>query len=387
MQIADSNINMNSSYFKQDIHYINESINNRTISKQLSNQITNQDINQINTNISTTINPNTNKQINTNAIPSIINDIKNLETTNKDQNNTEETEEAETTKSTTETEDEEENSIGAEYLWKLKLLTSVFNYFFSTKYDFSFFEKIIKLTENYSKNEDNYKELTMNNDFTKLDYNREEIAYEAEMVEFKTDGIIKTKDGQQIKIDFKLELSREFLEYNNFSITQREAQKKDPLVINYDGNFASLTDEKFAFDLDIDGIDDSISFVKYGSGFLALDINEDGIINNGAELFGAKTGDGFKELNNYDNDNNNWIDDNDPIFNRLRIWSKDTNANDYIHTLKEKNIGAIYLNKINTPFDIKNNSNELIANIKSTSIYLKESGLSAGSIQQIDLVV
>lgn len=83
-------------------------------------------------------------------------------------------------------------------------------------------------------------------------------------------------------------------------------------------------------DLDADGMEDQISFVLPGSGFLALDLNGDGRINDGRELFGPETGDGFAELARYDEDGNQWIDENDPVFERLRIWTKDAEGRDVL---------------------------------------------------------
>ena len=65
-----------------------------------------------------------------------------------------------------------------------------------------------------------------------------------------------------------------------------------------------------------------ISFVGSGSGLLALDKNGDGIINNGTELFGPNTQDGFSELSKYDSDGNGWIDENDSVYDNLRICGK-----------------------------------------------------------------
>lgn len=65
-----------------------------------------------------------------------------------------------------------------------------------------------------------------------------------------------------------------------------------------------LTEAKYNFDLDSDGREDLISFVRPGSGFLALDLNGDGRVNDGRELFGPATGDGFAELARYDQDGN-----------------------------------------------------------------------------------
>ena len=77
------------------------------------------------------------------------------------------------------------------------------------------------------------------------------------------------------------------------------------------------------FDIDADGEEESISYLQGGSGYLALDKNGDGVINDGSELFGTKSGDGFADLAEYDADGNGWIDENDPIFDKLLIWAKD----------------------------------------------------------------
>ncbi|MFQ8776527.1 MAG: hypothetical protein ACLR78_02345 [Roseburia sp.] len=74
----------------------------------------------------------------------------------------------------------------------------------------------------------------------------------------------------------------------------------DPLVINLDSNIANVSDQKFYFDIDADGSDDSISMLNSGSGYLALDRNGDGIINDGSELFGTQSGNGFADLAAYD---------------------------------------------------------------------------------------
>ena len=62
-----------------------------------------------------------------------------------------------------------------------------------------------------------------------------------------------------------------------------------------------LSDQTFYFDLDADGKEEEISVLN-GSGYLALDKNGDGVINDGSELFGTKNGDGFADLARYDED-------------------------------------------------------------------------------------
>lgn len=219
-----------------------------------------------------------------------------------------------------------------------------------------------------------------------LEYERRETYYEAEHSAFSAKGLIKTTDGKEIAFDLNLVMSREYYEENSISLRMGDAVMKDPLVINFDAEAAKLTDMKFSFDLTSNGSSEQISFVGQGSGFLALDRNGDGIINNGNELFGPATGNGFAELAAHDLDGNQWIDENDAVYEHLRIWTKDTNGNDRLYTLAEKNVGAIYLGNTETPFELKNAQNRLDGRVLTSSIYLSETG-RVGTVQQIDLAV
>ena len=202
---------------------------------------------------------------------------------------------------------------------------------------------------------------------------------------FSSEGVIKTQDGKEIDFSVQLNMSREFASQQNISIRAGDV-KVDPLVINYDGNAPSLTNTKYSFDLDSDGNQEQISFTGEGSGFLALDKNSDGKINDGSELFGPQNGDGFSELAKYDSDKNGWIDENDPIFNNLKIWTKDSEGNDKLFAIGEKGIGAIYLGNVDTNFNMKNQNNDSQGEIQKTGIFVKENG-SVGTIQHIDLAI
>lgn len=220
-----------------------------------------------------------------------------------------------------------------------------------------------------------------------IEYDFHESHYEHENMSFTAEGIIRTRDGKGINFKTDLVMEREFLSQKDISIREGDAVKIDPLVINFDGftgTGAHLTTAKFSFDLNADGKKENISFTGPGSGFLSLDINYDGVINDGKELFGPQSGKGFAELARYDSDNNGWIDENDFVFNRLRIWTKDSSNRDTLNSLKDRNIGAIYLGNIAVRFEIKNQENRSQGEVKSSGIFLKENG-TAGTIQQIDL--
>jgi len=218
-----------------------------------------------------------------------------------------------------------------------------------------------------------------------LVYDYYESHYEGEFSSFSATANIQTQDGQQINVQIDLNMSREWFTEQSLNIRAGDALK-DPLVLNFNGNAAELTETKFSFDLDTDGHEEQISFVGPGSGFLALDKNSDNVINNGSELFGPTTNRGFNELATYDLDGNNWIDENDDIYSQLRIWSKDATGNDRLMALGQRNIGAIYLGHIKTPFQINNQNNEQLGQTRSSGLFLNENG-SAGTVQQLDLVV
>lgn len=215
-------------------------------------------------------------------------------------------------------------------------------------------------------------------------YDYYESHYEYESTSFSAEGIVRTEDGREIQFSAELAMSREFMTREELHVRAGDALK-DPLVINFDGTAAELTQTKFAFDIDADGREDQISFVKSGSGLLALDRNGDGMVNDGSELFGPATANGFAELASHDEDKNGWIDENDFIYDRLRIWTKDAAGEDHLFALGEKDVGAIYLGNVRTEFALKDSQNELLGQVRSSGVYLHESG-SVGTIQQLDFV-
>ncbi len=218
-----------------------------------------------------------------------------------------------------------------------------------------------------------------------LIYDYHESEYEYEKTEFAAGGKITTADGQQIDFSVSLSMSREFYSEQNLSIRAGDALK-DPLVINFSGTAAQLSGRDFSFDIDADGTKDQIAFVGPGSGFLALDKNGDGFVNDGSELFGTVSGDGFLDLSAYDGDRNNWIDENDAVYENLRIWSRAGDGEEQLVGLGKAGVGALYLGHIETHFSMKNAENSLLGQVKSTGLALMENG-RAVTMQQLDLVV
>ena len=207
---------------------------------------------------------------------------------------------------------------------------------------------------------------------------------EAEETAFSTEGTVVTADGRELSFNLSMSMSRSFEEQYtaSYGVVQEMC---DPLVINLDTDIASVSDQKFLFDLDADGEIDKISSLNAGSGYLALDLNGDGEINDGSELFGTKSGDGFKDLAKYDSDKNGWIDEADDIWSKLLIYSQNGDGKQQLYGLSEKGVGAIYLGNVDTEYSLNSvATNQVNAAIRKTGIFLYENG-NVGTVQHLDL--
>ena len=225
-----------------------------------------------------------------------------------------------------------------------------------------------------------------------LNYVGETYSVEQEDTSFSTVGTVRTKDGREINFNVNVNMSRRCEEYYREELNVAQFALYDPLVINLDTDVTKLSDQTFYFDLDADGEEEEISMLK-GSGYLALDKNGDGVINDGSELFGTKNGDGFADLARYDEDGNGWIDENDSIWSKLKIWCKDENGNDVLYKLSDQGVGAICLENVSTDFtmqgdrkaqDCTMNANATNAVIRKTGIFLYENG-NVGTVQHVDM--
>lgn len=216
-----------------------------------------------------------------------------------------------------------------------------------------------------------------------LSYVNETIKIESEETSFSTVGKVRTADGREIDFNINVGMSRSVQERYMESL-QLGFTMCDPLVINLDTDIASLSDQTFYFDIDADGELDEISELGAGSGYLALDKNGDGQINDGSELFGTASGNGFADLAEYDEDGNGWIDENDAVWEKLKIWCKDENGNDVLYRLADKGVGAICLQNASTDFTLKGNAGQTQGAIRNSGVFLYENGC-AGTIQHVDV--
>ena len=218
-----------------------------------------------------------------------------------------------------------------------------------------------------------------------LDYQYRESYAEREQTDWAASGVVHTADGQEIHFDLSLQMQYSYQETSQVRIQAGDRlATQDPLVLNFGGSAAELTNQKFQFDLNNDGHMENLAFATGGSGLLVLDKNGNGKIDNGSELFGPTSGNGYGELAAYDEDHNGWIDAGDRVFSQLQVLSKNAQGQDQLRSLHDLGIGALSLAASPTPFAIKDEQNQLLAQVRNTGLFLQEDG-KAGTMQQLDL--
>ncbi len=145
---------------------------------------------------------------------------------------------------------------------------------------------------------------------------------------------------------------------NDTPSLSKAEQSGSPLVIdlNHDGVKTSSIKNKVHFDLDNNQFAEQTGWVDTNDGLLAIDLNHNGKIDNGSELFGNNTTkadgtlakNGFEALAKYDSNSDGVIDANDDKWKDLRVW-QDKNGNGNtdegeLITLDELGIKSISLN-------------------------------------------
>lgn len=111
---------------------------------------------------------------------------------------------------------------------------------------------------------------------------------------------------------------------------------QSPLVLDLNGNGVetSNVDQGIKFDINNDGQLEQVGWVSPEDALLVFDINQDGVINNGSELFGEATllasgetaGEGFQALSDLDSNKDGIFDQQDQHFDSLQLW-QDKNQN------------------------------------------------------------
>ena len=147
-----------------------------------------------------------------------------------------------------------------------------------------------------------------------------------------------------------------------------ELPRRDPLALDLDGDGIETrgADGKVVFDHNGDGVKTGTGWLRPDDGWLVLDRNSNGTIDNGGELFGVdtvksdgtKATDGFDALSDLDSNDDGVFDAKDTRFADVRVW-RDLNQDGVsqsseLSTLAANNIRSISLNKTSTTIHLGN---------------------------------
>jgi hypothetical protein len=219
-----------------------------------------------------------------------------------------------------------------------------------------------------------------------LVYEATQTRTEVENLSVQAQGEIRTADGRSLSFQLSIEMQTVHTESSQISLRAGDAVLKDPLVLHFDGPLGELRNTQFSFDLDANGQAERMPFVGTGSGFLVLDRNGNGRVDDGSELFGTRSGDGFADLAQWDSDGNGWIDEADAVFKRLQVWRMDASGQTRLASLADSGVGALSVQRVGSDQSLRQADGSRLGQLRSTGLYLTESG-QAKAMQQIDLAV
>ena len=140
---------------------------------------------------------------------------------------------------------------------------------------------------------------------------------------------------------------------------QKWILRVDPMVLDLDGDGIETTapssTNPILFDHDGDGIKNGTGWIKSDDGFLVLDRNGNGLIDNGTELFGdstplnagGKAVDGFAALVDQDTNQDGKVNAQDANWNNLKIW-RDLNQDGISQAAELSTLAALGINGLNT---------------------------------------
>lgn len=211
-------------------------------------------------------------------------------------------------------------------------------------------------------------------------YDYQESYREYEATSLALAGTFTTEDGRSFSFDLSYQMQREYVQTTSTSVRVGAAQ--DPLILDVSGT-GGFGDGSTAFDLIGDATKEALRHLTNGQHYLGADFNGNGRIDDGGELFGPKSGDGFADLGAHDDDGNGFIDAGDKVWQLLRLW-----AGDEAEPVKlaQWKIAAIGLANIDAPFSYKDAGNRLIGQNRGAGVFLTDDG-KAGVVKQVDLVV
>ena len=153
----------------------------------------------------------------------------------------------------------------------------------------------------------------------------------------------------------------------------------DPIVLDLNGDGVTTTNvqENYVnFDLNVNGFAERTGWIDGNDGFLVRDINGNGKIDDGTEMFGDKTllkngktaSNGYIALKELDGNGDGKIDSKDTAYNELKIW-KDSNSNGVTDNGELFTLAELGIESINTNYTYKNTKDENTNTVYGTGTY------------------
>ncbi len=202
-----------------------------------------------------------------------------------------------------------------------------------------------------------------------------EWGYQAVQASFS--GELQLQDGSSIGFAFDFSMA---VSWARFSYTEQPLQ--DPLVVSLSGNPVALNGNSTEFDLLSNGSKVKLPQLAAQQYYLAYDRNQDRQVNNGSELFGPRTGQGFAELAEFDDNGNGFIDPGDDIWQYLYLWRPEHS----LLSMQQAQLGAFSVSSAATPMPLLDQAQQKTGEIQRSGLAFTDNARPV-LVQQIDIVV
>ncbi len=135
-------------------------------------------------------------------------------------------------------------------------------------------------------------------------------------------------------------------------------QYNSPIVLDFSGSEQLQTQSVLSshtfFDIDADGQKDHTGWIFAQDGFLAMDRNHNGLIDDSSELFGERTAyknyaNGYLPLAELDSANKGYVDASDEDFDKLLVWF-DVNSDGISQSWELHTLEQLHITRIDTSY-------------------------------------
>ena len=171
--------------------------------------------------------------------------------------------------------------------------------------------------------------------------------------------------------------------YDRWAASSNIIPRRDPIILDLDGDGIETIarSANVHFDHDLNGFAEQSGWVGRDDALLVRDLDGDGNISSGAELFGDHTrlgngafaANGFAALADLDSNHDGVLDDNDKAFSSLRLW-QDRNGNGITDAGELSDLGAAGVKTLNVDFSHTNKTDAAGNALRQLGSYVAADG-------------